>query len=52
MPVEVRKSSKGGYDIVEVASGKHKGHSESKKDAQASARIRNEAHREKTRGKR
>lgn len=41
MPVTVRKSSKGGFDIVEKATGKVKGHSTTKAKAEASARARN-----------
>jgi len=48
MPVHVRKSRKSGWDIVE-RSGKVVGHSRTKKNADASARIRNEAHRRKRR---
>lgn len=47
MPVTVRKKRKGEsgkpYKIVEKSSGKVKGQSNTKKDALASARIRNEA---------
>jgi hypothetical protein len=47
MPVKVRKSSKSGYDIVEVATGKVKGHSATKKKANISASIRNRHYKEK-----
>lgn len=43
MPVTVRKSKKGGYDIVEKATGKKKGHSTTRKKAEISASIRNKA---------
>tara|TARA_R100001530_G_scaffold120865_1_gene88189 strand:- start:42 stop:188 length:147 start_codon:yes stop_codon:yes gene_type:complete len=41
MPVVVKRDPKGGWNIVEVSTGKVKGHSDTKKDADASARIRN-----------
>ena len=41
MPVKIRKASNSGYDIVEVATGKVKGHSGTKAKAQASANARN-----------
>ena len=41
MPVVVRKDPKGGWDIVEKASGKVKGHSDTKTKAQSSANARN-----------
>jgi hypothetical protein len=44
MPVVVRKRGSR-YVIVEKATGKVKGHSDSKRDAEASARIRNAAKR-------
>ncbi len=40
-PIKVRKSSNSGYDIVEVATGKVKGHSDTKAKAQSSANARN-----------
>lgn len=40
MPVSVRKSRRGGYDIVEKSS-KVKGHSSTRAKAQASANARN-----------
>ena len=45
MPVTVRKNPGGGYDIVEKASGKKKGHSSTKAKADASARAWNAASR-------
>ena len=42
-PVKVRKTSNSGYDIVEVATGKVKGHLTTKAKAQASANARNAA---------
>jgi hypothetical protein len=42
MPVMVKKGRKG-YTIVEKGSGKVKGHSKTKRDAEASARARNAA---------
>jgi len=42
MPVKVRKANSG-YDIVEVATGKVKGHSDTKAKAQSSANARNAA---------
>lgn len=47
MPVSVRKSRKGGYDIVETATGKVKGHSETRAKAEYSAHIRNAASKRK-----
>ena len=41
MPVVVRRSSRGGWDIVEKATGRVKGHSGTKAKAQASANARN-----------
>ncbi len=43
MSVTVHKSPRGGYDIVEKATGKVKGHSSTKAKAQASANARNAA---------
>ena len=43
MPVVVRKSSKGGFDIVEKGTGKVKGHSDTREKAQKSANARNAA---------
>ncbi len=43
MPVTVRKAKKGGYDIVEKATGKKKGHSTTKRKAAISASMRNQA---------
>ena len=43
MPVTVRKNPKQGYDIIEKSTGKKKGHSKIKKDAEISASIRNRA---------
>lgn len=51
MPVRVVKRGTR-YAIVETATGEVKGTSASKRDAQASARIRNEAHRSKLRSAR
>ena len=42
MPVKVRKANSG-YNIVEVSTGKVKGHSTTKAKAQASANARNAA---------
>lgn len=47
MPTPVRKGSKGGWDIVEDSTGRKVGHSETKKDAEASSRIRNGASQKK-----
>jgi len=47
MPVAVKKSPRGGYDIVEKSTGKVKGHSDTKAKAEASARARNAAWRKK-----
>lgn len=47
MPVIVRKNPKSGYDIIEKSTGKKKGHSPTKKKADASARIRNILHSQK-----
>ena len=44
MPVTVRKSKNSGFDIVEKSTGKVKGHSDTKADAQRSANARNAAH--------
>lgn len=41
MPVTVRKSKNSGFDIVEKATGKVKGHSDTKAKAESSARARN-----------
>lgn len=45
MPASVRKSSRksGGFDIVDKSTGKIKGHSATKKNAQKSANARNAA---------
>lgn len=54
MPVKVRKkkTNESGkpWKIVETETGKVVGESDSKADAEASARIRNEAHKKKRRG--
>jgi hypothetical protein len=42
MPVSVRKSKRGGYDIVEDGTGKVVGHSTDGRKAHISAAIRNE----------
>ena len=42
MPVSVRKSRKGGYDIVEDSTGRVVGHSTDGRKAHISAAIRNE----------
>jgi hypothetical protein len=47
MPVIVRKNPKGGWDIVEKATGKVKGHSDTKKKANISASYRNRAYKKK-----
>lgn len=41
MPVTVRKARGSGYNIVEKSTGKVKGHSDTKANAQASANARN-----------
>jgi len=41
MPVIIRKSPKGGWDIVEEATGVIKGHSKTMKKAKISAGFRN-----------
>jgi hypothetical protein len=43
MPVVVRKARGGGFNIVEKATGKVKGHSDTKGKAQSSANARNAA---------
>lgn len=43
MPVTVRKARGSGYNIVEKATGKVKGHSATKAKAQRSANARNAA---------
>ena len=43
MPVIVKKNLKSGYDIIEKSTGKKKGHSKTKKDAEISASIQNKA---------
>lgn len=43
MPVTVHKAKGSGYDIVEKESGKKVGHSDTKADAESSARARNAA---------
>ncbi len=40
MPWEVRKSKGSGYDIIKSDTGKRVGHSDTKKEAQASVRAR------------
>ena len=40
MPYSVRKSSKGGYDIVNKETGKKVGHSDTKAKAESSVRAR------------
>ena len=40
MPYSLKKSSKGGYDIVKKTTGKKVGHSDTKTKAQASIRAR------------
>lgn len=40
MPYAIRKSPKGGYDIIKKDTGKKVGHSNSKQKAQASIRAR------------
>lgn len=40
MPWDVRKSKKGGYDIVKKGTGKVVGHSSTKAKAEASVRAR------------
>lgn len=47
MPVKVVKSKKGGWDIVEVRTGKKKAHSKTKKKAIISAAYRNKAYKRK-----
>jgi len=52
MPVTVRKNKSGGWDIVERATGKIKGHSTTKRKAEISASIRNrEYHRKEIKRK-
>ena len=50
MPVKVEKRGSGSkpYKIIEKATGKVVGSSETKKDAEASARARNYAHAKKS----
>lgn len=40
MPWKTRKSSRGGWDIVRADTGRVVGHSDTKKDAEASVRAR------------
>ena len=42
--VKVQKAKGGGWDIVEVATGKIKGHSDTKQKAEISASYRNKAY--------
>lgn len=50
-PVHVGKKEMKGYPIIETATGKIKGHSKTKKDAEISTSIRNREHAKKIRGK-
>jgi len=49
MPVTVRKKG-AQFQIVEKATGRVVGHSDSRRQAEISASIRNRAHREKQKG--